>query len=243
MEIVKARSALLSNYEVYKLLMEQRRQHGENGNADTNRKGKGKAHDFDEPDGAIATNSNSTTGTVPPNLAKIQDEQTIEYLKIAPHATLRQNEPSIARLLEELRPIGNRDEGGAGLTKAEKLMVVNLAPTTDVELYTSSNRGTFLLPLIETLKIVEELEDRFPSEMQTILDLVSNSLLPEPMLDVEATNGLVEGDDGAGGFGFDEDGYGEAGEDGYGEYEQPQEYYSEPVYGDRPDTPPELDES
>ncbi|KAG8860824.1 hypothetical protein FRB96_003557 [Tulasnella sp. 330] len=226
MEIVKARSALLSNYEVYKLLMEQRRQHGENGNADTNRKGKGKAHDFDEPDGAIATNSNSTTGTVPPNLAKIQDE-TIEYLKIAPHATLRQNEPSIARLLEELRPIGNRDEGGAGLTKAEKLMVVNLAPTTDVELYT----------------IVEELEDRFPSEMQTILDLVSNSLLPEPMLDVEATNGLVEGDDGAGGFGFDEDGYGEAGEDRYGEYEQPQEYYSEPVYGDRPDTPPELDES
>lgn len=55
---------------------------------------------------------------------------------MAPHATLRQNEPSIAKLLEGLRSIGNAEGGGAALTKAEKLMVVNLAPTTDVELYT-----------------------------------------------------------------------------------------------------------
>lgn len=79
--------------------------------------------------------------------------------------------------------------------------------------------------------------------MQTIIDVVSNSLLPEPMQGIEVTDGFVAGDDATGQFGFDEDGYGEGGEDGYGEYEQPQEYYTEPAYGDRPDTPPELDES
>lgn len=174
-------------------------------------------------------------------------EQTIEYLKLTPHATLRQNEPSIAKLLEELRTVGDSDGGGAGLTKAEKLMVVNLAPTTDVELYTVCRvvciRGTRPPHLPSRVKIVEELEDRLPTEIQTILGMVSDSLLPEPMEDIETTNGFAGGANGAGESGLDDDAYGEEAEDAYGEYEQPQEFYSEPAYGNRPDTPPELDES
>ncbi|KAG9025478.1 hypothetical protein FRB95_010112 [Tulasnella sp. JGI-2019a] len=225
MEIVKARSALLSNYEVYKLLTDQRRQQAQKVQSDA--KGKVKAKDSGDVVGATGSGGGAPTTTVPPNLAKIQDE-TIEYLELAPHPTLRQNAPNIAKLLEDLRTVGSTTEGGAGLTKPEKLMVVNLAPTTDVEIYT----------------IVEELEDRLPTEIQTILDMVSNSLLPEPMQGVEATNGLAEGGDGRDDAGYGDDMFDEGAEDGYGEYEEePQEFYSEPAYGDRPDTPPELDET
>jgi len=50
------------------------------------------------------------------------------------------------------------------LTKAEKLQVVNLAPTLPVELYV----------------IVEELEDRLGDRMQDILSDVKSSLTPSP---------------------------------------------------------------
>lgn len=56
---------------------------------------------------------------------------------MAPHPTLRQSEQGIASMLKQLRTFDDLPDK-AGLTKAEKLMVTNLAPTTDVELYAVS---------------------------------------------------------------------------------------------------------
>ncbi|KAG8898239.1 hypothetical protein FRB99_007578 [Tulasnella sp. 403] len=146
--VVSARAVLLSNFEVFKLLQEQR--------------AKQKAEfleevGLDNDNAQGSSNSLSRKGPGPPeNLVKIQDE-TLAYLAMAPHPISRQNEIALKQLMRDLRPIE--------LTKAEKLMVANLAPTTNVELYT----------------IVEELEDRFPDRIEEIVDMVSNSLSAEPM--------------------------------------------------------------
>jgi len=90
------------------------------------------------------------------NLRTVEFE-AIQHLSAPFHASLRQNEASIARLVKDLAPYG--------LTKAEKLQIVNLAPTDLVELYV----------------IVEELEDRLSDEKtQEILTLVRRSLSDRP---------------------------------------------------------------
>jgi hypothetical protein len=86
------------------------------------------------------------------------------------------------------------------LTKAEKLQVVNLAPTEPVELYGVSNflSTSFLYiflakPLIFIFthwnfrgqrwrcpQIVEELEDRLGERMEDVLDVVRDTLLDAP---------------------------------------------------------------
>ena len=86
----------------------------------------------------------------------------------------RQSERSVRALTTGLRKYD--------LTKAEKLQMVNLAPTEPVELYVVSHR--FILSIIGTgllisLKVVEELEDRFDS-MDEILELVKSTLSDSP---------------------------------------------------------------
>ncbi|KAJ2965752.1 hypothetical protein NUW54_g14013 [Trametes sanguinea] len=80
-------------------------------------------------------------------------------------ARSRSSEEGIAQLT---RTLGQWD-----LTKAEKLQIVNLAPTEPVELYV----------------IVEELEDRFGDKMEDILNAVKSSLKEPP----PTMNGTTEG--------------------------------------------------
>lgn len=56
------------------------------------------------------------------------DHQAIEYLTASYQPSLSQTEAGVAQLVNSLAPYG--------LTKAEKLQIVNLAPTEPVELYT-----------------------------------------------------------------------------------------------------------
>lgn len=66
------------------------------------------------------------------------------------------------------------------LTKAEKLQIVNLAPTLPVELYVVcvmySSGVKFLIRSL--YKIVEELEDRFGHRMEEILAHVQTTTAP-----------------------------------------------------------------
>ena len=78
--------------------------------------------------------------------------QAIQYLSADYHPTAQQSSTSITSLVRALEPYG--------LTKAEKLQIVNLAPTEAVELYV----------------IVEELEDRLGERMEEVLQIVRQSL-------------------------------------------------------------------
>lgn len=88
--------------------------------------------------------------------------------------TSRQSDATIAQLTKNL--------ASYDLTKAEKLQIVNLAPTEAVELYVVSISRclspflTYFLSLIAS-QIVEELEDRLGDKMQDILDTVQASLI------------------------------------------------------------------
>ncbi|KAK4687130.1 DNA-directed RNA polymerase III subunit RPC9, partial [Tremellales sp. Uapishka_1] len=91
-------------------------------------------------------------------LVWVQNE-VIQYLCTSKSPTPRQNDEGVARLANELQDYG--------LTKSEVLQIVNLAPTSQVELYA----------------IIEETETRFnpdPSAtMESILNLVQSTLLDE----------------------------------------------------------------
>jgi len=85
------------------------------------------------------------------NLRTIELE-AIQYLAADYQPTRQQSDAGIQRLVNNL--------ASYDLTKAEKLQIVNLAPTEPVELYV----------------IVEELEDRLGGQMEDILGAVSSSL-------------------------------------------------------------------
>jgi len=85
------------------------------------------------------------------NLRTVQVE-AISYLSGSYLPNISQKEEGITKLVKDLAPYD--------LTKAEKLQIVNLAPTLPVELYV----------------IVEELEDRFGDQIDEILGLVQQSL-------------------------------------------------------------------
>ncbi|KAG8911923.1 hypothetical protein FRC00_005572 [Tulasnella sp. 408] len=155
MEIVSNRSALLSNFEVYKFLQDQKRADAEDNAADAAESdlpvtgGKGEAPP--PPSG-----SKRKRYDVGENLVQVRD-QTLAYLSKAPLPTLRQEEKSMQALLKGLRQWD--------LTKGEKLQIVNLAPDSAVMLYS----------------VVEEMEDRFPTQADGILEAVANSLSEVPI--------------------------------------------------------------
>jgi hypothetical protein len=85
-----------------------------------------------------------------------------------------QTPQGIQRLTKNLAPFG--------LTKAEKLQVVNLTPVEPVELYVVRPSSPSLLRsfILFTPQIVEELEDRLGNRMEEVLGIVRSSLTAPP---------------------------------------------------------------
>ncbi|KAG2131787.1 HRDC-like protein [Suillus clintonianus] len=143
MEVVNARSALLSNFEVLNLLRELDAEHIARTKT---------AIRVKKEEEAAGKNSHDTqTEEISENLRTVELE-AIQYLSADYQPTLHQSDTSITQLVRGLQPFG--------LSKSEKLQIVNLAPTEPVELYV----------------IVEELEDRLGNRMDDLLAVVSNSL-------------------------------------------------------------------
>ncbi|KAG2102277.1 HRDC-like protein [Suillus discolor] len=143
MEVVNARSALLSNFEVLNLLRELDAEHIARTKT---------AIRVKKEEEAAGKNSHDThTEEISENLRTVELE-AIQYLSADYQPSLHQSDASITQLTGSLQPFG--------LSKAEKLQIVNLAPTEPVELYV----------------IVEELEDRLGNRMKDLLAAVSKSL-------------------------------------------------------------------
>ncbi|KIY52427.1 hypothetical protein FISHEDRAFT_63798 [Fistulina hepatica ATCC 64428] len=153
MEVVNARSVLLSNYEVLSLLKE----------LDSDFIAKSKtAQRIKKEDPAtrplIAGGKDPTVVEISENLRTIEVE-AIQYLSSSRLATRSETPEGITKLVKEL--------GAYDLTKAEKLQIINLAPTAPVELYV----------------IVEDIEDRLrDGKMEEVLEKVRASL-SEPAAD------------------------------------------------------------
>lgn len=155
MEVLNARSALLSNYEVLSLLRELDTKHIEKTRLELKK---------------IKEEPGSKAPLIPPsevseNLRTVEVE-AIQHLSADYQPTGRQTEAGIVNLTQSL--------SAYDLTKAEKLQIVNLAPTQPVELYV----------------IVEELEDRLGDSLDNILSTVGASLSSPPTT-APATNGIA----------------------------------------------------
>ncbi|KAG7450120.1 uncharacterized protein BT62DRAFT_491902 [Guyanagaster necrorhizus] len=149
MEVVNARAALLSNFEVLSLLRELESDHL------ARTKTALRIKKEEEAAGVISSiipgEKHPSNVEVIHNLRTIEVE-AIQYLSAEYQPTKSQTEQGITQLVKDLEKYA--------LTKAEKLQVVNLAPTIPVELYV----------------IVEELEDRLGESMEEILINVRSSL-------------------------------------------------------------------
>ncbi|KLO16188.1 hypothetical protein SCHPADRAFT_225279 [Schizopora paradoxa] len=192
MEVVSARSALLSNYEVLSLLRELeanqlaqtkialrvKKEEDERMAAAALSKGKGKEKEVAPP----STVLQHPIEEVSENLRTVEFE-AIQYLSADYQPTSRQSDAAIAKLVKKLAQYD--------LTKAEKLQIVNLAPTQAVELYV----------------IVEEIEDRMGDHMDDVLQLVRESLtaiptstqgddVKEQKTNATSTNGHLNDDEG-----------------------------------------------
>ncbi|KIJ62657.1 hypothetical protein HYDPIDRAFT_157520 [Hydnomerulius pinastri MD-312] len=143
MEVINARSALLSNFEVLNILREL--------DVDHIARTKTAIRIKKEEDIAGKPLHDSHVEEVSENLRTVELE-AIQYLSADFQPTRRQSDTGISQLVRDLGPFS--------LTKAEKLQIVNLAPTEPVELYV----------------IVEELEDRLGDHMEDILRTVAKSL-------------------------------------------------------------------
>ncbi|KAG9315700.1 RNA polymerase Rpb4-domain-containing protein [Chiua virens] len=143
MEVLSPRSALLANYEVLALLREL--------DADHVARTKSAIRIKKEEDASGKPTLEPHSEEAPENLRTVELE-AIQYLSAEYQPTSQQSDHAISQLVRDLAPFS--------LTKAEKLQVVNLAPTEPVELYV----------------IIEELEDRLGHRMNEIIGIVSRSL-------------------------------------------------------------------
>ncbi|KAG1869053.1 RNA polymerase Rpb4-domain-containing protein [Suillus subalutaceus] len=142
-QVVNARSALLSNFEVLNLLRELDAEHIARTKTAIRVKKEGEA---------TGKNSHDTqTEEISENLRTVELE-AIQYLSADYQPTLHQSDAGVTQLVRGLQSFG--------LSKSEKLQIVNLAPAEPVELYV----------------IVEELEDRLGDRMNDLLVAVSKSL-------------------------------------------------------------------
>lgn len=144
MEVVDRRSALLSNYEVLTLLRELESDHLAKARTALRIK-------KEEEASGSPVKHHVVQEEVCENLRTIEVE-AIQYLSADYQPTGSQTEDGIVKLTKNL--------AAYDLTKAEKLQIVNLAPTEPVELYV----------------IVEELEDRFGDRIEEMLETVRSSL-------------------------------------------------------------------
>ncbi|THH27654.1 hypothetical protein EUX98_g6534 [Antrodiella citrinella] len=145
MEVVNQRAALLCNYEVLTLLRTLESDYI----AKTRTALRIKKEE--EAAGTSSSRQHMAPEEVLENLRTMEVE-AIQYLSADYQPTQMQSEIGVAQLTKRL--------GAYELTKAEKLQIVNLAPTEAVELYV----------------IVEELEDRLGDKMDDILANVRSSL-------------------------------------------------------------------
>ncbi|TEB39978.1 hypothetical protein FA13DRAFT_43680 [Coprinellus micaceus] len=182
MEVVNPRSALLSNYEVLTLLRELEADHL------TRSKAMQRIKKEEEANGTLVPGHNTTVVETSENLRTVEVE-AIQYLGADYLPTSGQTAEGITKMVKALEPYE--------LTKAEKLQIVNLAPTTPVELYV----------------IVEELEDRLGDRMDELTERIQEIQgAPAP---VPQVNGIEEpkaeegvtswSNPAAEGFGEDED--------------------------------------
>lgn len=166
MEVLNQRSALLSNYEVLSLLRQLENDYL------ARTKNALRVKKEEELAGNHTSKIQAPTEDVCENLRTIEVE-AIQYLSADYQPAVSQTEAGIAQLTKSLAAFD--------LTKAEKLQIVNLAPTEPVELYV----------------IVEELEDRFGEQMSGMLNVVRSSLtnLPSalPQANVQ-TGGIADQD-------------------------------------------------
>ncbi|PPQ84276.1 hypothetical protein CVT25_013214, partial [Psilocybe cyanescens] len=149
--VLNPRSALLSNHEVLTLLRELE--------SDNLLRTKAALRVKKEEEAAATAHGGSSVGNMGgnPHLEASENLRTIEveaikYLSADYLPTASQTEEGITTLVKNLAPFS--------LTKAEKLQIVNLAPTLPVELYV----------------IVEELEDRLGEQIDEILGYVEASV-------------------------------------------------------------------
>ncbi|KAI5120449.1 hypothetical protein M0805_008496 [Coniferiporia weirii] len=154
MEVVSARSALLSNLEVLTLLRELESEQL------ARQKTALRVKKEDDERAALGDTGQSQASAllqeeVCENLRTVEFE-AIQYLSADYQPTKGQTPEAVTQLVRGL--------AAYDLTKAEKLQIVNLAPTEPVELYV----------------IVEELEDRLGEHMQAVLDTVRASLPAQP---------------------------------------------------------------
>lgn len=145
MEVLNQRAALLSNYEVLNLLKELESDHL------ARTKTALRIKKEEEAAGSYVPRTQAPSEEICENLRTVEVE-TIQYLSAEYQPTASQSEAGISQLTNAL--------SAYELTKAEKLQIVNLAPTEPVELYV----------------IVEELEDRLGDQMEDILSKVRSSL-------------------------------------------------------------------
>jgi len=116
-QVVNARSALLSNFEVLTLLRE----------LDADHIARTKTAIRVKKEEAAGKNSHeSYAEEISENLRTVELE-AIQYLSADYQPTLHQSDAGISQLVRGLEPFG--------LSKSEKLQIVNLAPTEAVELY------------------------------------------------------------------------------------------------------------
>lgn len=161
MEVVNPRAALLSNPEVLQLLRELEADHL------ASQKSALKVKKEEEQTGAQNPKNPAQNDQISENLRTIEVE-AIQYLTASYQPSLSLSEAGVENLVKALAPFG--------LTKAEKLQIVNLVPTETVELYT----------------IVEELEERLGGQIDTVLEVIRNAIsadgIPaEPPASVTAT--------------------------------------------------------
>ncbi|RXW23786.1 hypothetical protein EST38_g2067 [Candolleomyces aberdarensis] len=143
MEVVNARAALLSNFEVLSLLKELESDHL------ARTKTIQRIKKEEEANGTGVPGNHGAVLETSENLRTIEVE-AIGYLGADYLPTSKQTSEGITKLVKALEPYN--------LTKAEKLQIVNLAPTSPVELYV----------------IVEELEDRLGDRMEGLLERIQS---------------------------------------------------------------------
>jgi len=171
MEVINSRAYLLSNFEVLSLLRElEAEQLAETRAALTVKKERSENGQIN----LAGMASEPPTPEVCENLRTVEFE-AIAHLSAPFQPVNRQTPQGIRKLTKALAPYG--------LTKGEKLQIINLAPSQPVELYV----------------IVEEFEDRLSDKMDEIMTLVKDSLLEVPAQS-------EEGPDTAGGWDTAEDG-------------------------------------
>ncbi|SNX83309.1 related to RPC17 - RNA polymerase III subunit C17 [Melanopsichium pennsylvanicum] len=176
MRILKARAALLSDFEVLKVLKEME--------FDQKNRVKLASQITQIDDDSDVQDQNALTAkgeeddvwlsNIPENLRTVQYE-TISSLSQTSRPCAHQEADNIVAFLDELRVRGysitdsEAKRGALGLNRSERLQIVNHAPQSVVELHT----------------LVEELEERFhPHQIQEIISLVQTYLPIHPTTEV-----------------------------------------------------------